>query len=113
MPILRSVRERRQKTGVKVASFAERVGCSRSAMTSIESGARPASIELTHQIARVLTELGDEPVTVDDLLPAEAGRKDPPQPIPTDPPAQPPKPTKEPGRREQAGRGPQRAEQVA
>lgn len=92
MPNLIGVRERRQRTGVKVGAFAARVGYARSTFISIENGTRPASREGAERIAQGLTELG-VPTTAVELIG--------PEHVPSEPPKQPTRPAGPPKRQDQ------------
>lgn len=99
MPILRGVRDRRRKTGVKLGPFSAELGCSRSHLNSVENGYRPASYELA---VRIADKLGCD---VSDLLPAGES-------VPDEPPPQPKPAPKPPPRRKEKAPRPKRPESV-
>jgi transcriptional regulator with XRE-family HTH domain len=86
---------------VKVSDLAERVGCSRSHLVSVEGGDRPASPELVDILAAAL---GVSPESLNPRSKAEMS-------VPDEPPPQPkPDPKPVPRRKEKAGRAPKRPE---
>lgn len=64
MPHAQGLRERRQRTGIKVAAFSALVGCSRKHYVNVELGSSVASPELLWRIADALgCDFGDIVVT--------------------------------------------------